>query len=165
MSIALYPGSFDPITVEHIHITERVCRMFDQVIVAVADQNYKSTLFSLEERTRFAVDAVAHLPTCKVVQFDDLTVEFAKKIGANTIIRGLRAVSDYEYEMQIFAINKYLDPSIETVFLMSEAEYSFISSSVIKQAGRSGAKLAGLVTPMVEKEIRKKLFRETKTVD
>jgi len=158
MSQAIYPGSFDPITRGHIHIAERACRMFDQVIIGIADQNYKRTLFSLEERKAFAEDAVSHLPQCTIVTFDGLTVDLARKCDANIVIRGLRAISDYEYEMQVFAINKFLDSKLETVFLMSEAEYSFISSSVIKQAGRSGANIAGLVTPLVESAIKKKLF-------
>jgi len=158
MSIAIYPGSFDPVTVGHLHIAERACRLFDRVIIAVADQNYKSSLFNLEERKAFIADAVAHLPNCSIDVYNALTVDFAKKHGANAIIRGLRAISDYEYEMQIATINKYLDDSIETVFLLSGPEYSFISSSMIKQVGRTGAKITGLVTPMVEKAINSRLF-------
>ena len=158
MIVAIYPGSFDPITKGHIHIAERACRMFDQVIIGIADQNYKSTLFALEERRVLAEESVAHLHGCKVVTFDGLTVDLAKKYGANIIIRGLRAVSDYEYEMQVAAINKYLDPKMETVFLMSEAEYSFVSSSIIKQAGRSGANISGLVSPSVELAIKNKFI-------
>ena len=157
MKVAVYPGSFDPITKGHIHIAERACRIFDLVVIGIADQNYKSTLFSLEERKALAEASVAHLPGCKVVTFDGLTVDLARSNGANIIIRGLRAVSDYEYEMQIAAINKYLDREMETVFLMSDAEYSFVSSSMIKQAGRSGANISGLVSPSVELAIKKKL--------
>ncbi|MCL1804611.1 MAG: pantetheine-phosphate adenylyltransferase [Clostridiales bacterium] len=158
MSKAIYPGSFDPVTVGHLHIAERACRLFDQVIIAVADQNYKNSLFDLEERKAFIADAVAHLPNCSIDVYSALTVDFAKKHGANAIIRGLRAISDYEYEMQIATINKYLDDSIETVFLLSGPEYSFISSSMIKQVGRTGAKITGLVTPMVEEAIKNRLF-------
>ena len=158
MSVAIYPGSFDPITIGHIRIAERACRLFDQVIIAVADQTYKQTLFSLDERKAFAEDAVAGLPGCRIMTFGGLTVELARATGAGVIIRGLRAISDYEYEMQVSSINKYLDNWIETVFLLSDSEYPFISSSMIKQVGRSGAKLAGLVTPMVEAAIRKKVF-------
>ena len=160
MSIAIYPGSFDPVTIGHIHIAERACRLFDQVIIAVADQNYKNSLFSLEERMVFIADAVSHLSNCRIDVYSELTVVFAKKHGANAIIRGLRAISDYEYEMQVAAINKYLDDSVETVFLMSSAEYSFISSSMIKQVGRTGGKISELVTPMVEKAINNRLFND-----
>jgi len=158
MTVAIYPGSFDPITVGHINIAERASRLVDQVIIAVADQNYKNTLFSLAERKAFAEDVLARLPSCKVITFDGLTVALARQYGAKTIIRGLRAVSDYEYEMQVFAINKFLDYKLETVFLMSEAEYSFISSSMIKQAGRSGADISRLTTPMVEAALKKRFM-------
>lgn len=157
MSKAIYPGSFDPVTVGHLHIAERACRLFDEVIIAVADQNYKNSLFSLEERKAFLADAIAHLPNCTIDVYSALTVDFARKHGAQAIIRGLRAISDYEYEMQVAAINKYLDEGVETVFLMSSSEYSFISSSMIKLVGSTGGKIAGLVTPKVEKAIREKL--------
>ena len=157
MSIAIYPGSFDPVTIGHRHIAERACRLFDQVIIAIADQNYKNTLFTLEERKGFVSDTIAHLPNCRIEVYNALTVDFAREHGASVIIRGLRAISDYEYEMQVAAINKYLDEGIETVFLMSNAEYSFISSSMIKQVGGTGGKIDGLVTPRVEKAIREKL--------
>jgi len=158
MSVAIYTGSFDPVTVGHIHIAERTSRLFDKVIIAVASQNYKNSLFSLDERKAFLIDALAHLPNCEIVIYSDLTVDVARKYGANAIVRGLRAISDYEYEMQVAAINKYLDDGIETVFLMAGAEYSFISSSMIKQVGKAGGKITGLVTPMVENAIRQKIF-------
>ena len=159
MSIAIYPGSFDPVTVGHIHIAERACRLFDKLIIGVAEQNYKSTLFTLEERMALVQDAVAKLPNCTVEAFDGLTVEFALHAGARAIVRGLRAISDYEYELQVAAINKYLDESIETVFLMANADYTFISSSMIKQVCGSGGALTGLVTPMVEEAMKKKMNR------
>ena len=158
MSIAIYTGSFDPVTVGHIHIAERASRLFSKVIIAIAVQNYKNSLFDLDERKAFLADAVTHLPNCEIVVYNELTVEVARSYGANAIVRGLRAISDYEYEMQVAAINKYLDDGIETVFLMAGAEYSFISSSTIKQVGRAGGKITGLVTPMVEKAINKKFF-------
>ena len=158
MSIAVYPGSFDPFTVGHLHIAERACRLFDRLVIAVADQNYKNTLFDLEERKFFVRDAVAHLPNCEIAVYKDLTVTFARQYGANAIIRGLRAISDYEYEMQVAAINKYLDDGIETVFLMANADYTFISSSMIKQICVTGGKITGLVTPLVETAMRDRLF-------
>ena len=158
MNIAIYPGSFDPLTVGHLHIAERASRIFDRLIIAVAEQNYKSSLFTLEERMAFVEDAVSHLPNCETVSYEGLTVELARKCGACAIIRGLRAVSDYEYEMQVAAINKHLDEGVETVFLMSSADYSFISSTMIKQVSRTGANITGLVTPMVEIALRKRLF-------
>ena len=158
MSKAIYPGSFDPVTIGHLHIAERACRLFDEVIVAIAGQNYKSSLFSLEERQAFFAKAVAHLPNCKIDVYHTLTVDFARKHGANAIIRGLRAISDYEYEMQVAIINKYLDEGIETVFLLSSPQYSFISSTMIKQVARAGGKITGLVPPNVEEAISKRLF-------
>ena len=157
MTIAVYPGSFDPVTVGHLHIAERACRLFDRVVIGIAEQNYKSALFDIQERIAFLNDAVHEFPNCEVVVFQGLTVEYAKSIGAKAIVRGLRAVSDYEYELQLSAINKYLDDSIETVFLMAGAEYTFISSSMIKQVCAAGAAITGLVTPMVEAAMMKKM--------
>jgi len=158
MTIAVYPGSFDPVTVGHVHIAERASRLFDRIAIAVADANYKNALFNLEERKAFAADAVSHLPNCEIVTYSGLTVELAKQQGARAIIRGLRAISDYEYEMQVAAINKYLDEDVETVFLMAYADYTFISSTMIKQVCSTGGKISGFVTPMVEAAMRKKLF-------
>ncbi|MCL2121062.1 MAG: pantetheine-phosphate adenylyltransferase [Clostridiales bacterium] len=157
MSIAIYPGSFDPFTVGHLHIAERACRLFDRLIIAVAEQNYKNTLFNLEERKSFILDAISHLPNCDIAVYQDLTVKLARQCGASAIIRGLRAISDYEYEMQVAAVNKHLDEEIETVFLMANADYTFISSSTIKQVCSAGGSISGLVTPMVENAMRKKL--------
>jgi pantetheine-phosphate adenylyltransferase len=155
MSIAIYPGSFDPVTIGHIQIAERASRLFERVIIAVAGQNYKDSLFRLEERKAFLEDALKHIPNCDIAAYNAFTVDFARMHGAKAIIRGLRAISDYEYEMQVAAINKYLDEGIETVFLMAGYKYSFISSSMIKQVGRAGGKIQGLVTPMVESAIKK----------
>jgi pantetheine-phosphate adenylyltransferase len=156
MTIAIYPGSFDPVTKGHLHIAERACKLFDQVIIGVAVLNYKSALFSLEERTAFIKAGIAHLDNCQVEVFDCLTVDFAKNVGAKAIIRGLRAISDYEYEMQVASINKYLAEGIETVFLMSNAEYSFLSSTIIKQVAKTGGKVTGLVPPEVEQALIEK---------
>ena len=160
MRIAIYPGSFDPVTVGHLHIAERACRLFDKVVIAISDQNYKHALFSIDERKTFLADAVSHLPNCSIADYSGLTVDFARMQGANAIIRGLRAISDYEYEMQIAAINKHLDEGVETVFLMAGSEYTYISSSMIKQVGTAGGKITGLVTPAVEIAIKRKLFEE-----
>ena len=158
MSIAVYPGSFDPFTVGHLDIAERACRLFDRVVIAVARQNYKNTMFSLDERQAFIRDATAHLPNCEIEAYNALTVELARKVGAKAIIRGLRAISDYEYEMQVAAINKHLDEGIETVFMMAYAEYTFISSTMIKQVCATGGKITGFVSPMVEAAMRKRLL-------
>jgi len=158
MSIAIYPGSFDPVTIGHIHIAERACRLFDRVVIALAGQNYKNSLFNIEERKAFIDDATAHLSNCSSTVYKNLTIDLARQMGACAIIRGLRAISDYEYEMQVAAINKYLDEGIETVFLMAYADYTFISSSMIKQVCSTGGNISGLVTPMVEEAMIKRLF-------
>ncbi|MEL7622026.1 MAG: pantetheine-phosphate adenylyltransferase [Clostridiales bacterium] len=165
MKIAVYPGTFDPVTVGHIHIAERACRLFDRVVIAIANQNYKRALFSLEERQAFMEEAIVHLPNCSITVYDSLTVDLARDIGAHAIIRGLRAVSDYEYEMQVAAINKYLDEGIETIFLMSSSEYSFISSSMIKQVASSNARIAGLVTPGVERALKRKFADDLESLN
>ena len=158
MRIAIYPGSFDPVTIGHLHIAQRACRLFDRVVIAISDQNYKLSLFTIEERKAFLSDAVAHLPNCSIADYSGLTVDFAREQGANAIIRGLRAISDYEYEMQIAAINKHLDEGVETIFLMAGSEYTYISSSMIKQVGTAGGRITGLVTPMVDQAIKRKLL-------
>ncbi|MEA4891707.1 MAG: pantetheine-phosphate adenylyltransferase [Peptococcaceae bacterium] len=158
MSIAVYPGSFDPVTKGHIHIAERACRLFDEVVVGVAVPNYKKSLFTIDERIAFVKDALGHVPNLQVEAFDCLTVDFARKKKAKAIIRGLRAISDYEYEMQVASINRYLDAGVETVFLMSTAAYSFLSSTVIKQVVSTGGRVEGLVTPLVEEALKKKLY-------
>ena len=158
MTIAVYPGSFDPVTNGHIHIAERACRLFDEVVVGIAVPNYKKSLFTLEERQAFLVDALGHVPNLRVECFDCLTVDFAKRMQAQAIIRGLRAVSDYEYELQVASINRYLDEGVETVFLMSNTAYSFLSSTIIKQVVSTGGRVEGLVTPMVERALKKKLY-------
>lgn len=160
MNTAIYPGSFDPVTVGHLHIAERACHLFDRVVIGVAELNYKSAWFSLDERVAFIQDAISHLPNCEIAVYDTLTVDLAKKYSANIIIRGLRAVSDYEYEMQVAAINKFLDDSVETVFLMANSDYSFISSTMIKQVSDAGGQITGLVTDMVEKALKARLIHE-----
>ena len=157
MTIALYPGSFDPVTMGHLHIAQRASRLFDHLVIGLANQNYKSSLFSLRERKQFLAESFSQLPNCEIAVYSGLTVDFAKECGASVIIRGLRAISDYEYEMQVAAINKYLDEGIETIFLMSHADYSFLSSTMIKQVVSSGGKVSGLVSPAVEMALEKKL--------
>lgn len=137
--IAVYPGSFDPVTYGHVHIIQRAAKIFDKVIMAVTDDNYKSTIFSLEERLKLIERCcIQEKKNIEIDVFDGLLVDYMEKTGAVAIIRGLRAVSDFEYEMQMASINKHLNNRVETVFLMSDAEYSFISSSMIKNVARLG---------------------------
>lgn len=150
MRIAVYPGTFDPITNGHLDIIKRACKLFDRVIVGVARDNYKQTLFSLEERVKLAQEVTQDIPGVEVKAFQGLLVDFVRREGACAIIRGLRAVSDFEYEFQMSIMNKKLAEEVETVFLMTATEYSFLTSSIIRQVAALGGCIRGLVPPIVE---------------
>ena len=156
MRIAIYPGTFDPVTNGHIHIAERASKLYDEVIIAVAADNYKKNLYTIEERLLLLEKSVAHIPNVKADTFSGLIVNYAKDKNAQALIRGLRAVSDFEYEMKVAAMNKYLYEDLETVFLMASAEYSFLSSNLIKQVAILGARLTGMVPPIVEESLKEK---------
>ncbi|HWJ02326.1 MAG TPA: pantetheine-phosphate adenylyltransferase [Verrucomicrobiae bacterium] len=156
MSIAIYPGTFDPVTSGHLDILERAVGLFDRVIIAVAKESTKQPLFSTPERVELLQQVTQNMPTVSVATFEGLTINYAKEVGAKAIIRGLRAMSDFEYEFQLALMNKKLDPSIETVFLMTKSEFSFISSSAIKWVVSLGGSVNGLVTPQVEEALRSK---------
>jgi pantetheine-phosphate adenylyltransferase len=143
--IAVYPGSFDPITFGHLDIIQRASRLYDRLIVTVARSPNKQSLFTPEERVKQIQVAVAHLPNVSVESFDGLTVTFAERIKAMVLIRGLRAVSDFELELQMAHTNKTLANHIETVFLATSNEYSFLSSSVVREIARHGGPLDHLV--------------------
>ncbi|MCA1903663.1 MAG: pantetheine-phosphate adenylyltransferase [Cyanobacteria bacterium M5B4] len=148
--IAIYPGSFDPITLGHLDIITRSSLLFGQVIVAVVKNPQKTALFSLEERVGQISQVVGHLPNVEVDSFSGLTVHYARMKGARVLIRGLRAVSDFELELQMAHTNKTLAKEIETVFLTTKTEYSFLSSSVVKEIARLGGAIAHLVpSPIV----------------
>ncbi|MFU9136369.1 pantetheine-phosphate adenylyltransferase [Erwinia tasmaniensis] len=133
---AIYPGTFDPMTNGHLDIVTRAARMFDSVILAIAVSPHKKTLFSLEERVTLAQEVVAHLANVEVVGFSDLMANFARDRQAHVLIRGLRAVSDFEYEMQLARMNRHLLSTLESVFMMPAEEYSFISSTLVKEVAR-----------------------------
>lgn len=160
MRIAVYPGTFDPITNGHLDIVERVVKLFDQVVIGVAAENYKNNLFTLEERVKLVQMCTGHLPNVVVEGFTGLLMEFVHAKGASVIIRGLRAVSDFEYEFQMSLMNKKLDDQVETVFLMTANEYSFLSSSIIKQVASLGGCITGLVPAEVEKALKEKFQRQ-----
>ncbi|HHV61918.1 MAG TPA: pantetheine-phosphate adenylyltransferase [Firmicutes bacterium] len=160
MAIAVYPGSFDPVTCGHLDIIERASRMFDLVIVAVLRNPSKKPLFTVEERVDMLQSAVCHLSNVRVDHFGGLLVDYARRQGATAIIKGLRAVSDFEYEFQMASVNRKLDPTIETLFMMTSNEYAFLSSSVVKEVASLGGCIQGLVPGEVEKRLRGK-FRET----
>lgn len=150
---AVIPGSFDPITYGHIDIIERSSDRFDELHVCILRNMKKSGTFSVEERIKMIEDSVAHLPNVKVHSFSGLLVDFCDKIGANTIIRGLRAVSDFEYELRLTSMNKKLNSRVETLYMMSSTEYSFISSSVVKEVAQYHADISEFVPEHVEKAL------------
>ncbi len=154
---AVYPGSFDPVTCGHLDIVERVAKTFDEVVVAVAVNMEKSPLFSTEERVEMLRASCAHIPNVEVDFFRGLTVDYVERQGAKVIIRSLRAVSDFEFELQMALMNKRLNDSIEMLFMMTGADYSFLSSSLIKELAELGAPLHGLVPECVAAKLVEKL--------
>lgn len=156
MTIAAYPAAFDPITNGHIDIATRASRIFERVVVGVYDRPSKTLLFSTEERVEMVKQALAHLPNVTVERYDDLTVAFARKHGATVIVRGLRALSDFEWELQLALTNRKLAPDIDTICLMASQEYSFLSSSVVKEIGLLGGDIDEMVPPHVVAALRAK---------
>lgn len=154
---AVYPGSFDPITYGHIDIIRRAASIFDEVIVAVAHNLEKNPLFSVEERVVFLKKAAAGMKNVKVDDFDGLVVKYVKRKNLHVIIRGLRMISDFEYEFQMALTNRKFDKSVETIFMMPSEEYSYVSSKLIKEAAALGANLKDFVPFYVEKELRKRV--------
>lgn len=154
MTVALYPASFDPVTFGHVDIAERAAKLFDRVIVAaVFARPAKSLMFSPEARHLMTKTALAHLKNVEVVLYNGLTVDFAREIGAEVIIRGLRAISDFEAEMQQALANQSLAPEIDTVCLMNSQQYSFISSSIVKEIAMNGGEVSHLVPSHVAKAL------------
>ncbi|GGA83774.1 pantetheine-phosphate adenylyltransferase [Ornithinibacillus halotolerans] len=157
--LAICPGSFDPITFGHLDIIERGSKIFDQVIVAVFNNQSKSPLFSVEERKELIKEATKHLPNVTVDASDGLLIDYAYEKNAQVILRGLRAVSDFEYEMQITSMNRKLDSKIETLFMMTNNQYSFLSSSIVKEVAKYKADVTDLV-PVVVAEALKNKFKK-----
>ena len=154
--VAVYPGSFDPLTSGHVDIIERGARIFDSIIVAVLGNDEKTPLFSVEERVAIIKDVFAPNPHVKVDTFDGLIVDYAERQGASVLVRGLRAVSDFEYEFQMALMNRHLAPALETVFMMPAEQYTYISSRLIKEVFKLGGVIEGLVPPLVEERLRAK---------
>ena len=162
--IAVYAGSFDPIHNGHMDIVHRCQPIFDEVVVAVLNNEAKSPTFSVEERVAMLDDLVADLPDCRVESFSGLLVHFMEQIGARTIVRGLRAVSDFEYEFQMALMNRSLDPRMETVFLTPKEEYSYLSSRLVKEVFFLGGKLDHLVpAPVLERMAELRAQRQNST--
>lgn len=152
--IALYPGTFDPITNGHIDLVQRAANLFDEVIVAIASSQKKQPRFTLEERIEMAEKVLADCPNVKVKGFNILLVDFAKQQNATILIRGLRAISDFEYEFQLASMNRNLAPDIESLFLMPADEYSFISSSLVKEVAVLGGDVSNFVHPLVGEALK-----------
>jgi pantetheine-phosphate adenylyltransferase len=148
--VALYPGSFDPVTNGHLDVLFRARRLADKVIVAILENDEKRPLFSLEERMEMIREIVGDEPSVSIQSFSGLLVDFAAQTGATLLVRGLRAISDYEYELQMALMNRHLDPQIETVFMMPAEQYTYVSSRLIKEIASLGGPLKGLVPPIVE---------------
>jgi pantetheine-phosphate adenylyltransferase len=155
-SIAVCPGSFDPITYGHLDIIRRGAKVFDMVYVVVLNNSSKNPLFSVEERLRLIQEVIKDIPNVKVDVFSGLLVDYAKSVNANAILRGLRAVSDFEYEMQITSMNRVLNEDIETFFIMTNNQFSFLSSSIVKEVAKYNGDISSLVPSVVEKELQKK---------
>ncbi|RTZ65332.1 MAG: pantetheine-phosphate adenylyltransferase [Aquificaceae bacterium] len=151
---ALYPGTFDPITNGHIDLVERATQMFDRVVVAIAENKRKNPLFSLEERIDLAKQVLADNPNVEVMGFNTLLVDFAHEQQAKVLVRGLRAVADFEFEFQLASMNRHLAPDIESVYLMPSEQYSFISSSLVKEVARLGGDIEKYVHPVVYRALR-----------
>lgn len=156
MKRAIYPGSFDPVTTGHLDVLDRAARLFDEVIVAVAYNDQKQALFSSEERMTLLKGATERLKNVRVERFDGLLVEFARQQEAGAVIRGLRAVSDFEFEFQMALMNRKLEPEIETIFLTPREEYTYLSSRLVKEIARLGGNVDPFVPPSVAEALRTK---------
>ena len=157
MRVAIYPGSFDPITNGHLDIIQRGCKIFDKVIVAVLINIDKKGLFTIEERVELIKKSTAHLENVEVVSFNGLLVDLAKQYNARVILKGLRAVSDFEYEFQMALMNSQLDSEVETLFMTTSAVNSFLSSSSVKQVAKFGGKINGLVPDEIVDDVIRKI--------
>jgi pantetheine-phosphate adenylyltransferase len=154
MPLAIYPASFDPVTYGHIDVVARAAAIFDTVIMAVYDRPLKNLLFATSQRVQLVEEAVRHLPNVRVDTYNELTVTYARQVGAKVIIRGLRAVTDFENEFKMAHINHRLHPEIDVVCLMASQEYSFLSSSAVKEIAELGGRIDFMVPPHVEQALR-----------
>ncbi len=153
---AIYPGSFDPVTYGHIDIIERAAKVVDELIIGVLVNSAKNPMFTRDERVALIEESTKHIPNVTVKTFEGLTIEFAKQNGANLIIRGLRAVTDFETEMQIAQTNHSIEPEVDTMFFTTSLEYAFLSSTIVKEVSRYGTDVGKMVPPAVEKALKEK---------
>jgi len=157
MRTAIYPGSFDPLTNGHLDVIQRAAKLFDRVVVAVAKNDSKRPLFTLAERLALVKTAVNHLPHVEADSFDGLLIEYVARRDAQAVVRGLRAVSDFEFEFQLALMNRKLDESVETIFMMPKDTYTFLSSRIVKEIARLGGDVSPFVPPHVKTALKKKL--------
>ena len=157
MTTAVYPGSFDPVTNGHLDVITRGAQLFDRVIVGVLHNSAKSPLFSVEERVKTLEEATADLENVEIVSFSGLSVEFARECNAKVIIRGLRAITDFEYELQMAQTNRVLAPDIDTMFLTTSLEYAYLSSTTVKEVAAFGGDISKFVPEFVRREVYRKL--------
>ncbi|MEE8418192.1 MAG: pantetheine-phosphate adenylyltransferase [candidate division Zixibacteria bacterium] len=153
---ALYPGTFDPVTLGHVDIIRRATRLFDKLVVAVADNPEKQSLFTVKERVKLLEQATGDIEKATVTSFGELTAKFARSIGAAAIIRGIRAISDFEFEFQMALMNRKIEPDVETVYLMPTDKYSYLSSSLVKDIARRGGDVSCFVPPDVLEALEKR---------
>lgn len=161
MRIAICPGSFDPLTNGHLDVIQRATKLFDRVVVAVAHNEPKHPLFTLQERLELARKAVEPFSTVAVDSFDCLLVEYARRIGAHAVVRGLRAVSDFEFEFQLALMNRKLDERVETIFMMPKDTYTYLSSRMIKEIARLGGDVGAFVPPHVKEALARRITDES----
>ncbi len=157
---AIYPGSFDPVTYGHLDVIKRATRIFDEIIVAVANNTQKKSLFSIEERIKMLKEASKDIQGIRIESFDGLVIEFARKNKINVLIRGLRMISDFEFELQMALTNRRLAERIETIFLMPSEGYSFLSSALLKEAASLGADISSFVPDFVAKKLKERLSKK-----
>ena len=156
MAKALYPGTFDPVTLGHIDLIERALHLFDEVTVAIATSESKTPLFTLEERIEHIQTIFKGNKRIKVIGFTGLVVDLAKKEGSNILIRGLRAVSDFEYELQLANMNRAMSPDLESIFLTPKAKFSFLSSTLVREIASMGGKISSFVDPIIEEALKER---------
>lgn len=157
MKRAVYPGSFDPVTKGHLDIIERAAALVDELIVGVLNNNEKTPLFSVEERVNMLIDVTRHIPNVRVESFSGLSVDFVRKCDAAFIVRGLRAVTDFEYELQMAQTNRSIDGGIDTLFFTTALNYAYISSTIVKEVAAYGGDITGFVPPMIAEKVYSKL--------
>ena len=157
--IAIYPGTFDPITLGHLDIAKRASSLFDKVIITLAINSSKTPLFSKEERLDFMREAVKDIPNVKVDSFEGMLIKFAEQIGASAVIRGLRAMSDFEFEFQLALMNRKQNQEITTVFLMPHEKYTYLNSTIIREVARFGGDVSSFITPYVAEKLKNKFAK------